>query len=401
MADEENLEDKNNLTLLDDMYVKEGNDLVTAYPDMNWQASKLLDLAIANIDKSELTAEAAEKNAGKAIEVTIKKQALFIYFGLDDNSSKSKFSRLKDKLNTAIKDATFDIQKGEGIGSVFLDMTYGTRNTPDVKISLHPKLRPYLAYQKSIGYTRYLVAEEAKLSGAPVFFYKRIVMLYKQYEQYVGSNKRTKEQLDAMLNPYYDIDDLAKAVNKKGKYKRKYDFWRYVVVPMTEEISKITQYNLGAEQVKDRGQLIGVQFHISLKKDHIFDGALLEDEDLDINDDDQVKDTFLKSNYTERLARAGIITTKEMFDTEFERSMLKEVYPLYKRIASIKPEQGDNAVYEHISYIKKYKEEPDSKGNPVKYLKTAAEQYINQLSKPERTKEFQALMNDLVSSGYM
>lgn len=368
-------ESENRLT--PSLKVKESNKLVRAFPVMNWQARKLLDISIAYLDLG------SGESAGGIVSI-IPKSAIYEFFGLNELSSESKFSYLKKKLESSLSNATFEIldkdnASNNGIGNVFINILYGNQGTPNVTVQLNLSLKEYLLALKS-DYTSYALLDERNLTGSSIFLYPRIVSAYKQYESYVGTGKRTNDQLEQLKNPYYEMDSLKKIFNVGKKKIRTYDFLSRTVSKAAEEISIHTAYNIQIEKVKDGHKICGVIFHIKKSMSKLYGKS---ENFVKLND--MFEGDFTELPYTKILIKAGLIKALDVIDKKFKEALLKEVYPYYKGIESYG--KGLESVDRHVNYVAKHTNEIINNGNVVKYLHISAEDFLTKLQRDQLLRE--------------
>ncbi len=349
--------------------VKESNELLNAQPVMNWHARKFFDICAAYIR--------VEEDAGKLTAV-IPKRALYEYFNLDSKSSGNKFTKLKKKLYESMQNAVFEFGTGSksSFGNVYINIEYGNSRTKDVTVDLNPAMRRYI-YSLKANYTNITLLELAHLSEEASFLYHQVVRSYSQYEQYHGSGKRTEAQLKELQNPYFSLEELFAMVNADSNSIRPYDFVSRNIQKAVDNITEHTVYNVELERVLKGRRIVGVRLRISMKGNKIYSASDNFGIDVDDGSEGAKLSSSLENPYVKLLAKAELIAATDLVDQKIRSGLASEVYPLYLEIETYG--SGFKSVRQHISYVRAKKEDPEKKGNIVKYLHKSAEQQAMRL----------------------
>lgn len=200
---------------------------------------KLFEVAISCIDTS---------NPLKDNIVIMSKKEIFKMFNVNDGGINFRF---KNAMKSLTKDSVFETRIDDvNVVIAPISSVRWSETTDEIKVEFYHGIMPFLINLRT-NFTQFPLSEIMPLeSKYGVILYKWLTMSYNQYETYKNTKKRTKAQLNALLNPKITIEELRTLTAKENEYNRFYDFDKRVLVPAISGINGITRFNVEYEKIK-------------------------------------------------------------------------------------------------------------------------------------------------------
>lgn len=366
--------ENNSIPSLQDRKVVEHNDLILSIAKMNKIPLKMFELAVSQIDVD---------NPPKDNIVYVSKSLLFSFFGVSDNH---RYARFKQVILDMQKHAFFEIKEVKGNKNRFTSIvpipTVSWNEYDDiVTFEFNRHIMPYLVDLKA-NFTQYTITDIMGLeSKYSIIIYKWLTMNYNQYEHYEHTKTRTAKQLDELKNPTITLQELRTITDTLNEYDRFERFDNRVLKIAVKEISEHTHFNISYEKIRKGRSIHSIQFRIKKKKvidvpykeiqqdpEYILDKTLSDAQKLQLNQ------KALTSPYTNILMSNELLEFTDLADVELMISLLESVYIYYDEL---KQSKGEEAVHEHIRYVKKH-QKGYSKVNKAKYLRVAIMNYLKE-----------------------
>lgn len=353
--------------------VVQANELITSVAKMDKIPLKFFELAVAQIDV---------ENPPLDNTIYLSKSKMFSFFKVKDRDRSHRFNLALDRM---CDQAYFRLRKKTDKGYKHIKITpipYVEWNeyNDEVLIRFDQAIIPYLIGMDS-HFTKYAIADLIELNSKySLILYKWFVMNYNQYEYYMKSPTRKKQQLDQYKNPIIKLDELRRLTDTEKEYEQFSNFRRRVLEGPIKEISKFTPLNVSFELIKIGKKVTSIQFFITKKK--IIADALYKEEQQDpeyLLDKEQrevkKQNDYLsaqKNPYTTHLLKYGLLSGLDIID---EKLMIDLSYSVYKEYDKLAELAGAEQVEVHISYLKDHMQ-AYSKQNILGYLLTSIKDYL-------------------------
>lgn len=233
-----------------------------------------------------------------------------------------------------------------------------------VKLSFSNKIMPYITELKK-NFTQYRIEDLRHFTSSnTITIYKVLMMYYNQYNNYVASGKRTKEELEKLLNPIVEVDELRElTVQDKNKYDRFFDFKKRVIEPALKEINEYTEFNVTYETIQVGRKIAKIQFHISNNSTEKLLDKITSEKKLSLSD-------VQNSPYTALLLGAMLVNFADANNESLMMRLGKNVYPKYDVFVN---KHSLDDLQKHLKYVKDHM---SSKPNELdKYLIKALDDF--------------------------
>lgn len=350
------------------------NDLIMSVAKMDKIPLKIFELAVSCINP---------ENPPENNTIYLSKEDLFMFFEVTDSN---KHARFKESIEKMQKQAYFVINDREGEGMEFesiIPIPYIKWNdyNDEVVFEFNRHIMPYLIEVKQ-NFTQYAISEIIDLSSKySIILYKWLSMNYNQYNHYKIKGNRTNGQLESLKNPIIKVSELRRITDTIEEYPRFTNFDSYVIKNALEEINTHTQLNVTYEKIKKGRKINLIKFYI--EKEHSYsnefykeeqqDPEFLEEQEKESEEEENLYNAAMESNYTTILGEYSLITIKDIQDKEIMAGLQKNVFPLYDQLEQ---QKGAGSVEKHVSYVAS-RMESYSKRNIVRYLQVAIDNYLS------------------------
>lgn len=354
---------------LDNRIVSEHNDLIKSTANMTSLSLKLFEIAVSAMDS---------RQKEPSHEVHINKKQIYNALGIKGTSRNQQLSKA---LNTLRKNSNFEFtteRNGEVHDIGITPIYYADNNYSSdyATIKFAPEIIPFITDLKE-NFTQYQLNDILHLKNKyAVSMYRWFTMNYRQYEYYVNSGTRRMEQIDKYANPEITVDELRKLTGTEKKYTDFYDVRRYVLDPITKEITKYTKYNITYDRIKQGRKVAALKFHIVRKDvERLVGDTKAKTVKISLTD-------FLQNRYSQLLIGSGLLDmNKVTTDEKYRGTLVGTLYPIYDEFLK---DAQINELDNHLHYVaQNMKKKPD---HIVKYLSKAIYSYIEKRKHPKTRK---------------
>ena len=216
-----------------DLVVKH-NSLIEARYKLNLNEQKVLLYAITKLDRNKDKFNVIEFNVAEFTELI--------------GSESNRYEEIRDIVRSLRRKEVIINTKEKEYITGWLSSINFYKGKGKIKLKFDDELVPYLL-QLQETFTRYKLENILYLKNKHSI---RLYELLKQYEK-IGKRKFTVDKLKDLLM----LDD---------KYKRFYDFERYVIKSAIKEINDLTDIKIGYEKIKKGRKIDSILFTIESKQ---------------------------------------------------------------------------------------------------------------------------------------
>ena len=173
------------------------------------------------------------------------------YFGIENDGSiyqrvtKAAKGLLSKTIIVKTKLPNGEIEKTEM--PIVVSITKNTTRTSYLKLSFHPKMKPYLLQLKD----RFLVYEAKNVLALPS---SHAIRMYEITKQYARIGKR-----------HILVEDLKKMLGVEGKYKQYTHLKQRILEPSVENINKHTDITISYTEIKQGRSVHSLEFIVVTK----------------------------------------------------------------------------------------------------------------------------------------
>lgn len=371
-----NKDNRVSIELIKERKVVEHNDLITSIAKMDKTPLKIFELAVSCIDT---------ENPPKDNVIYLSKKELFGFFDVFDNDKHTRFKKAIEKMQ---KQAYFQVCENKSKGFEFesivpIPTVKWNSYSDEVFIRFNPDIMPYLIDMKA-NFTQYSILDIMHLNSKySIIIYKWISMFFNQYEHYLHKPNRTQKQLFEYQNPKISVKELRALTDTNTDYSRFANFETNVIKKSIFEINQYTHFEVDYEKIKKGRQIEEIRFFITKKKsidknyksNNVQAQLSLEQKQ---SENEKIFYSAVTNRFTSNLIKIGLLQAKDIANYEIMIGLEREVYPIYERITQ---EIGPLKLNIHLEYVyDKMIDFTDNKKNIVKYLKTAADQYMTSIN---------------------
>lgn len=353
------------------LQVIEHNDLITSMVKADTTSLKLFEMIVAHIDV---------KNPPKDRKVTLSKKSIYELFNINSRSWSDWLNRSLKKLKYQ---TMFLIIQPEANGNIkykelvaIISTTWETKSD-DIGFELHEEMLPYIANLKQ-NFTKYALADVLKLNSKySIALYRTLCMRFNQYKNYVGTDKRTEEQLYQYKNPTIQLKKIRMYTNTEKKYLDFRNFKKRVLDNAVEDINTNTHFSVTYKKIKKSYSVDSIQFFITEKIDRSDLAPISSDvlkkknEKLQLSKS-EIYAKAMQSNYTQMLGKHFLLGFADTSNIDLMVSLESYVYPQYD---VLKKFAGENGVDQHISYVANHTSTSEIP-KIDKYLEKSIKQYL-------------------------
>lgn len=348
--------------------VVERNDLLESLSKLDATPIKLFELAVSciNVDSPP------NNNV-----VYLQKKDIFNLFEAKSSNDSYRMKRSIKDLQKQVISIIKEVSPGkyEEVSIVPIPTASWTSYNDIVKIKFNEDLMPYLIDLKS-NFTQYSIVELKGLkSRYSLILYKYLVGINNQYESYKYTNKRTKNQLEELKNPYIDMTELRKLTDTIYEYKRFDSFEARVLKKAKEEISAYTHLDIDYEKIKDGRRYRGIRFYVNRKNiAKIPESVVNRSMSLTEEEESTLFTRAATSQYTNLLTKSYLLNIEDITNKE----LMINLIPVYKKYAELEDLRGIDGVKNHLNYVFDKQNKTD-KTNIVKYLEKSIVSYLQKV----------------------